>query len=211
MTGTMLGTIRQACALVALGALAACSLQGAIDAMVSDEDREMVEEFIDDIRDGNLEDLREEFDEDIWAQSEPQLEAAAELFPEGDSETRFVAYSVNSNLDDGDRRTTKEFRVLTTDEDTWTITQIDTTAVNGRQRITAWNVEAYDEEPEEVAVLESAGTVMLWFSIIGLAFLIGVVVLIVWLIRRSRRNTRAYPGAIPPTVPPPDPPAPPVT
>lgn len=203
----MLRMLRKGCALVALGAFASCS----IDGMVSDEDREMVEAFIADIEDGNLDDLRDELDDDIWEQSEPQLEAARELFPEGDHETRFIAYSINSNLDDGDRRTEKDFRLVTTDEDVWTITRIETLAVNGRQRIVAWNVEAYDEQPEEVAMAASVGKWLTWVAVGGLIVLIGVIALIVWLVRRSRRSARVYPGAMPPTAPPPAPPAPPIS
>lgn len=202
----MPGMFKKGCALLAMGALASCS----IDAMVSDEDREMVEEFIGDIEDGNLDDLRDELDEDIRARSEPQLEAARELFPEGDHETRFIAYSINSNIDGGGRRTGKEFRLVTTDEDVWTIIDIETRAINGRQRITAWNVEAYDEQPEEVAMAASVEKWFTWVAVGGLIVLIGVIALIVWLARRSRRKMRAAPGAIPPAPFPMAPPPPPV-
>lgn len=197
----MLGMIRKAAVLFAIGALAACSMQGAIDAMVSDEDRAMAEEFIDDIRDGNLDDLREEVDPDIWSDSEPQFRDAQAFYPEGDSETRIIAYSVNSDMNGGGRRTTKAFTLVTTDDEFWTITEIDTLAINGRQRVTRWNVEGSDSKPEELETLDSVGSVLLWASIIGLVFLIAVVALIVWLVRRSRRNMRAAPGTIPPAPP----------
>lgn len=204
----MLGLMARSIAGLAMAMLAGCSLQSTIDAMVSDDDRAMVEDFIEDVREGNLDDLRDEVDPDIWEDSEPQLEQAASLYPEREGETRIYSYSVNSNIDGDGRRTTKEFSAVTTDDDHWTITEIETLAIDGRQRITSWNVEGFDEEPADLEAMEQIGNVMLWGSIIGLLFVIGIVVLIIWLVRRSRRSRDLGPrrgadiGPPPPTEPP---------
>jgi len=55
--------------------------------------------------------------------------------------------------------------------------------------IIGWHVDNSDEPPAELEIMENMGTVFLWAGIIGLVILIGIVVLVVWLVRRSRRKS----------------------
>lgn len=187
-------TIRNAFILLFAGLLAACSVQGMIETMTSEEDRAMVQAFVDNIQARDSAALEAMVDPEIWKESAGQFEQAAAMFPDGDSETQIIAYSMHSSGLDAGARTEKEFTLVTTDETRWTTTTISTLQDGGPQRITAWNVESSSEPPSDLETMETVGKVFMWAGIASLIFFAGIVALIVFLVRRSNRKKRERAG-----------------
>lgn len=185
---------RTAVILLFAGLFAACSMQGMIETMTSEEDRAMVQDFVDNIQAGDSAALEAMVDPEIWKESAGQWEQAASMFPEGESETRIIAYSMRSNSLDEGARTEKEFTLITTDETLWTTTTIATLQDGGPQRIISWNVESSREPPAELETMETVGKVLMWVGVFALIFVVGIVVLIVVLVRRSNRKKRERAG-----------------
>ena len=174
--------------------LAACSMQGMIETMTSEEDRAMAQQFVSDIRSGNSDGLEAVVAPDLWKNSQADFESAVNLFPEQTGETSIIAYSMNSDgLGDG-ARTEKEFTLVTTDDSHWTTTRFTMLQEGGDPVITQWSVEGSGEPPADMEVMENVGAVFMWAGIILLLILVGIIVLIVWLVRRSRRKDEERAG-----------------
>ncbi|MGP1353045.1 MAG: hypothetical protein ACTS1Z_06955 [Parasphingopyxis sp.] len=189
-----LSFIRYVMALLALGALAACSMDSMIETMTSEEDRAMAQEFVDNIRTGDTAAIESMVDPDVWRNSAGQFEQAADLFPDGEVETRIISYSMNSDgLGEG-ARTEKEFTLVTTNDAHWTTTRFSTLQRGGDPVITSWSVDGSSEPPADLEVMETVGSVFMWAGIIALVIFVGIVVLIVWLVRRSRRKNQERAG-----------------
>ncbi len=189
-----LSIIRYLMALLALGALTACSMDNMIETMTSEEDRAMAQEFVDNIRTGNSADIEPMVDPEVWRNSAGQFDQAADLFPRGDVETRIIAYSMNSDgLGEG-ARTEKDFTLVTTDDQHWTTTRFSTLQEGGDPVIVSWSVDGSSEPPADLEVMETVGSVFMWAGIIALVFFVGIVVLIIWLVRRSRRKSQERAG-----------------
>lgn len=186
--------IRNIIVLFAAGLLAACSMQGMIETMTSEEDRAMAQEFVDNIRNRNGAGLEAMVDPDLWKSSAEQFAEAAELFPDGEGETRIISYSMNSNGLGDNARTEKDFTLVTTDERHWTTTRFSTLQQGGDPVITSWSVEGSGEPPADLEVMENIGAVFMWAGIVALLIFVGIVALIVWLVRRSRRKDRERAG-----------------
>jgi len=182
--------VRNAIILLFAGLLAACSMQGMIETMTSDEDRAMVQEFVDNIQARDSAALQAMVDPDIWKGSAGQFDQAAAMFPEGESETQIIAYRVHTSDLGENARTEKEFTLVTTDEASWTTTTISTLRDGGPQLITAWNVENTSERPADLETMETVGKVFMWMGIVALLFFGGIIALVVFLVRRSNRKKR---------------------
>ncbi len=185
----MANAIRSLTALLALMLATACSMDTMIENMTSEEDRAMTQAFIDHIRARDMAALEAMIDPGLWKESVAPLEQAATMYPEGGGETRIMSYSMNSDGLGDSTRTRKDFILVTTDERLWTTTEIVTLQEGGDPAIIGWHVDNSDEPPAELEIMENMGTVFLWAGIIGLVILIGIVVLVVWLVRRSRRKS----------------------
>ena len=186
--------VRNTIILLFAALLAACSMQGMIETMTSEEDRAMVQDFVDNIQAGDSAALEAMVDPEIWKDSVGQFEEAATMFPEGESETQIIAYSMHANSLDEGARTEKEFTLVTTDETRWTTTTIATLQDGCPQRIVSWNVESSNEAPMEMETMETMGKVFMWMGIFALIFLGGIIALIVFLVRRSNRKKRERAG-----------------
>lgn len=189
-----LSLVRNLLLLIAATALSACSMQGMIETMTSEEDRAMAQQFVDAIRTRDSAELEAMVDPEVWRNSAGQFEEAAGLFPSGTVETQITAYSMNSSgLGDG-ARTDKEFTLVTTNDEHWTTTRFRTFQEGGAPIIVAWSVDGSSEPPAELEAMEAVGTVFLWAGIVALLLLVGLIVLIVWLVRRSGRKTEGNAG-----------------
>lgn len=167
---------------------AACSMEGTINRLTTAEDRAFAQTIVEDIRSGDAPRLRAQFDRELWAKSAEQLLTARTLFPAGAGETKLIGYEVSSVVDPSGSRTTKDFTLVTTDGSHWTQTEIKTLADGGTARVVAWNVEGFDRPPPELETYEAMSSVLPWLQALGLVFVLAVVGLIIWLIRRSRRR-----------------------
>lgn len=189
-----LSIVRYLMAVMALGVLTACSMDSMIETMTSEEDRAMAREFVDNIRTGDSAGIEPMVDPEVWRNSAQQFEQAAGLFPDGEVETRIIAYSMNSDgLGEG-ARAEKEFTLVTTNEQHWTTTRFSTVQQGGDPVIVSWNVDGSSEPPADLEVMETVGSVFMWAGIVALVIFVGIIVLIVWLVRRSRRKNEGRAG-----------------
>lgn len=172
----------------ALLILGACSMQGAIEKMSSPQDRAFAFRFVDNVRSGNQDALRSEFDPELWAKSRDQLARARPLFPAGKGSTRLIGYHVAANVANGATSTMKEYILVTTDQAHWTRTRIATLAEGGPARVMEWNVDGFAEPPPELRMYESMERLAPWFQAGALIGLVGGIALVWWLVRRSRRR-----------------------
>jgi hypothetical protein len=179
-------------------AAAACSMQSAIEKFSSPEDRAFALRFVEDVRSGDEEALRPQFDPGLWAKSRDQLPQARPLFPPGEGSTRLVGYHVATQVANGASSTRKEYIAVTTDETHWTRTRIVTLAEGGPARVVEWNVDGFKEPPAELAMMEAWDSALPWIWA-GMAVVLGVAGgLVFWLVRRSRRWNAARQGSVGP-------------
>jgi hypothetical protein len=170
---------------------AACSMEAAIEKLSSPEDRAFAMRFVDNVRSGDEEALKPQFDAELWTRSREQLAQARPLFPPGRGSTRLISYHVATNMTNGASATTKEFILVTTDQTHWTRTRIVTLAEGGPARVMEWNVDGSKAPPPELVMME-AWTSALPFVWAGVAIvLVGGIGLVWWLVRRSRRRDSA--------------------
>jgi hypothetical protein len=182
-----MGRARHLVFLMVLMLAAACSMQAAIDKLSSPEDRAFASRFVDNVRSGNEEALKPEFDSELWAKSRDQLPLARPLFPPGKGSTRLIGYHFATTFTNGASSSTKEYVLVTTDQTHWTRTRIVTLAQGGPARVVEWNVNGFEEPPPELAMTEAWDSALPWIWA-GLAIaLVAMGGLIFWLVRRSRR------------------------
>ena len=174
-----------------LGALflaSACSMETALDRLVSTEDRAFAERLVADLRRGDAQALKPQFDPELWIKSADQLSKVPSYFPEARGTTRLIGFNVATNVSNGRSTTTKQYILITSAGRHWTRTRIVTLAQNGPARVVQWNVDRFNEPPPELRLYESWERAVPWVQA-GLAIvLIGFTALIWWLVRRSRRR-----------------------
>lgn len=170
---------------------AACSLRGAVDRLVAPEDRAFALGFVDEVRRGEMEKLRAQFDPNdpkLWATSLGGLPRARELFPVGLGETRLVSYNVSTTVAGASRSTSRSFVLVTTDGKHWTKTNLATFAQGGPQKIVGWNVQGLAEPPPELVLMDGWDKALPWIRA-GAGLIVALAgLLIFWLVRRSRRR-----------------------
>ena len=172
--------------LACLLAAAACSMQGTIDTMSSPEERAFAQHFVDALKNGKAETLKDAFDPELWEKSRPLFDKARAAFPKAQSRTRLISYHFESDFTAGTRKA--EFVLSTTDGQRWTRTNLATYAQGGHPKIVAWNVEPFAEPPADLRMCETMDRILPWIQAAGLVLLLGVIALVFWLIRRSRRR-----------------------
>jgi hypothetical protein len=172
---------------------AGCSVEGAIERFSSPEDRAFAQRFVENVRTGNQEALKPEFDAELWEKSREQLPQASPLFPPGRGDTKLIGFNISTNVTNGASTTRKEFTLVTTDQTHWTVTRLVTLAQDGPARVVEWNVNGFGEPPPELKTYESMERLAPWYQAGAIILLIGGGVLVWWLVRRSRRRSTARP------------------
>jgi hypothetical protein len=172
--------------LACLMTAAACSMQGAIDRMSSPEERAFARGFVDALRSGKADRLKDSFDPELWEKSRPLFAKAQAAYPKGEGETLLISYNFESDFTAGTRKA--EFVLSTTDGQRWTRTNLATWAQGGPPKIVAWNVEPFAEPPQDLRMFETMDRLLPWMQVGGLIVLLGVIALVWRLVRRSRRR-----------------------
>ncbi|HEY5723803.1 MAG TPA: hypothetical protein VIT45_15945 [Allosphingosinicella sp.] len=170
---------------------AGCTVQGTIERLSSPEDRAFAQRFVENVRGGNEEALKPEFESGLWGESRAQLPRARAFFPSGKGETKLIGFNISANVTNGASSTRKEFTLVTTDGKRWTVTQLVTLAQGGPARVIGWNVNGFTEPPPELRTYEQMERLAPWFQAGVLIVLVGAGLLIFWLVRRSRRRSAA--------------------
>ena len=167
---------------------AACSIEAAINKFSSPEDRAFAQRFVSDIRRGNEEGLKAQFDPELWAKSREQLPEARNLYPAGEGATRLIGYNFSTNIDGSGSRSTKEYILVTSDDKHWTRTRIVTLSQGGPAKVVEWNVNGTDQPPPDLLFYESMERILPWVQAGAVILLLAFIGLIWWLVRRSRRR-----------------------
>ena len=168
--------------------LGACTMRSAIDALTSEEDRAFAQEMVARLRSGDEAWLQQHFDAELWAQSGKQLSSVPGLFPSDSGTTQLVGFNISTNMTNGRTERNKEFRLVTEGGGRWTLTTFRTHSTGGPDRVVQWSVVPHSEPPPELAMMKGWDRAVPWIWGILLAALAGLVALIVWLVRRSRRK-----------------------
>ena len=178
----------RALVLILVALLAACSMRSALNALTSEEDRAFAHQMVERLRAGDSAWLEQRFHPDLWAQSGKQIGGVPELYPTAPGTTEIVGFNVSSSNVNGRRERSREFTLVTHGGGRWTTTFFRTESTGGPDRVMAWRVTPSNSPPYELTMIESWDRVVPWIWA-GLAtVLIGFTVLIVWLVRRSRRK-----------------------
>jgi hypothetical protein len=170
---------------------AGCTVQGAIERFSSPEDRAFAQSFVDNVRTGDDEALKPDFDAELWEKSREQLPQARGLFPPGKGETRLIGFNISANVTNGVSSTRKDFTLVTTDRTHWTVTRLVTFAQDGPAKVVEWNVNGSKEPPPELVAYERMERLAPWVQAGTIVLVIGGGLLIFWLVRRSRRRAAA--------------------
>jgi hypothetical protein len=185
--------MRRIILLILILLVGACSMRSIIEAMTSPEDRAFAQEMVNRLRTGDAAWLEEHFDPQLWDQSGKQLAQVPEMFPDVTGTTEITSYSFSTSNRGGAVERTREFTLVTEGAGRWTVTSFRTYSTGGPDRVVQWSVVPHDQPPPGTAVLKA----LPWIFAGGLAILLFFVVLIVWLVRRSRRLHRAQAAGTP--------------
>lgn len=171
-------------------ALAACSIEGAINAMTSPEDRQLAQDFVRNVRTGNEAWLRERFDPQdpaLWERSVGQLRAVAGQFPD-EGGTRLIGYQFSTTSGTEGTQRSKTFTLVSDVGGRWFVTSFQTFSNGGPDRIVAWSVTPHDSAPPELAMVEASERMVPWLRGLGVGFLLVVVGIVVAFVRYRRRR-----------------------
>lgn len=167
--------------------LAACSLRGAIESMVSPEDRAFAMDMVDHLRRGDEAWLRGHFRPDLWDQSAKQIAAVPELFPTVPGETEIIGFNTSTSNVNGRVERNRNFTLVTQGAGRWTVTTFATFSEGGPDQVVAWNVVPHSSPPPELAMLDGMDAALPWVWGALIVIVVAAGALIFWLIRRSRR------------------------
>lgn len=176
--------------MVVILSLGACSMRSAMERMTSEEDRAFANEMVARLRSGDAAWLQARFDPQLWAQSGKDAANAGQYYPEVPGTTEMVSFSTSTSTTNGAYQRTKEFALVTHGGARWTTTSFSTHSTGGPDLVVAWRVTPHTSEPSELTMLNSIDNVLPWIQAALVAVLVGGVVLVVWLVRRSRRRRR---------------------
>ena len=169
-------------------------MRGAVQAMTSPEDRAFAQEIVESLRSGDEARLQRHFDPELWTQSAKQLSSVPAMFPQVSGETEITGFSTSTNVANGATERSRQFTLVTHGGGRWTVTSFRTHSRGGPDRIVQWQVVPHDSEPPELTMLNAMDSALPWIWGILLVLAGGFTLLIVWLVRRSRRKQRAQTG-----------------
>ena len=168
--------------------LGACALRSAINAMTSEEDRAFAQAMVDNLRRGNSAWLEQHFQPELWQQSGKQMTDVPGMFPRETGTTEIVSFSTSTNMSDGRSQRNKEFTLVTHGGGRWTVTRFRTYSMGGPDRVVEWSVVPHGSPPPELTMIETWDAMVPWIWGALIVTLAGVALLIIWLVRRSRRK-----------------------
>jgi hypothetical protein len=91
-------------------------------------------------------------------------------------------------MNNGRTEREKEFTLVTHGGGRWTVTTFRTYSSGGPDQVVQWSVMPHTSPPAELTMIESWDKVVPFIWGILILFLLAMVTLIVWLVRRSRRR-----------------------
>lgn len=183
--------LRRLFGLLLLLATGACSMETAINAFSSPEDRQFAQDMVSRIRSGDEAWLQEHFDPGLWDQSRERLREARAGYPTAAGRTRLIGYQVATMATPGKGSTrTVDYLLVTEGGGRWTVTGFRTFANGLEPLVTGWRVQPYATRPPELAMFEASERMVPWLWGFGAAALL-VLAGIVWAIVRYNSKKRA--------------------
>jgi hypothetical protein len=166
--------------------LAGCSMQGAIDKMASAEEKKLATGFAEAICNGSLAPYQDMVEPTLWIDSQPLLPQAKVYCPTESAKFRLMGYRFDVNSDSNGTVRAVKMAALAESPGKWTVATIDTLEKNGKRQIVAWNLNAFNEKPEDLAAMEAWDNNVIYLQIGIPLLLLGMIGGVVWLFRRSR-------------------------
>lgn len=179
----------RALVLILCALLAACTMRSAVNALTSEEDRAFAQEMVERLRAGDSAWLERQFHPDLWAQSGKQIGQARELYPNEPGTTEIVGFNVSSTTINGRTERSREFTLVSHGGGRWTTTWFRTHAGGGADQVVEWRVTPSSAPPPELTMIETWDSMVPWIWAGVLIVLVGVAALVIWLVRRSRRQS----------------------
>ena len=182
---------RLAALLFGVLALAGCSMETAINAMSTAEDRQFAQDFVANVRAGNEDWLEQHMLPGHWAQSRNMVEARKGLFGAGGpGTTTLVGYQVSAMQAGRVSTRTVSFTLITETDRSWTETRFNAISENGGPLLVSdWLVLPHGGRPPALNMFETSKKAVPWLWGFSVALILGLVA-IVWAVVRSRRRKR---------------------
>ncbi|HEX8194503.1 MAG TPA: hypothetical protein VF552_16565 [Allosphingosinicella sp.] len=192
----MTSWLRSLIALAALLAAGACSLETAINAMSTEQDRQFAQDVVANLRSGNEQWLAAQWDESEWARRRGDVKRFSRLLADVPGPPRLVAYRLNSSIAAGSGTTRSQgFALVTEGPGRWVTTRMETVERSGGpRRIVRWDVAASAERPPELAMFETSEKAVPFLWGLGALALAGLVATVWGYVRYRRRKRETAAG-----------------
>lgn len=192
----MTAWLRGLIALAVLLAAGACSLETAINAMSSEEDRQFAQDVVANLRSGNEQWLAAQWEESAWSQRQGDVKRFGALLRDTPGAAKLAGYQVNSSTGSGSGSSRSQaFTLVAEGSGRWVTTRIETLHRNGGpRRIVAWNAAASDVRPPELAMFETSEKAVPFLWGLGALAVAGLIAIVVGYVRYRRRKREAVAG-----------------
>ncbi|HEY0011287.1 MAG TPA: hypothetical protein VGB79_00370 [Allosphingosinicella sp.] len=182
---------RIAALLLGVLALSGCSMETAINAMSTAEDRQFAQDFVANVRAGDEGWLEQHMHPGLWARTSNMVAARKGLFGEGGpGTTTLVGYQVSAMQSGGRSSRTVSFTLITETGRSWTETRFEAVSENdGPLLVSDWLVLPHGRRPAALNMFETSKKAVPWLWGFSIALILGLVA-IVWAVVRSRRRRR---------------------
>jgi hypothetical protein len=178
------------CAILAAMLVTGCSFQQTLDAAIDPERQQQIIANAQAFCGGNPASLLPQMHPDLRAQIEPQLPQVPSQCVQGNVPWQIAEFNISASTDtSGSQRQQAVTVIGGTDAGPWTRLKFDYRQVNDQpMQIMALNLEGVTERPAELDTKAMIGTIMTGLLVGGLLFVGLIIGLIVWLVRRRRRQ-----------------------
>lgn len=182
-----MGWVRSSWLFVAALTLAGCSMASTIENLAGEAGKREAFALLDALCAADQSPLKPRFDEKLWAESAEQLTQVRQYCPDANAKKQIVGYQTETSSGTSGSFSQKAYTVVADSNGRWTTATFTIRSENGGpEKILAWNINASQEKPGELAALEMVDTALPWM---GGAILLVFLVLVVAIIRYvSKRN-----------------------
>lgn len=173
-------------------ALHGCSISGAIDKMVSADDKAFALGIAKAACDGTLERYRDKLDPQLLADFLNNREKLKSFCPNGVGKARLVGFQTNTQMVNGATAKTQQFVVMTESPGRWSrATLIRSSQNGGPLLLQSLNLNATPEKPADIVQAEQWDQAVPYIRFGAIGVLVLLVGGVWWLIRRHDRKRNA--------------------
>ena len=183
--------LRGLAALAAMLTFGGCSLETAIDAMSSEQDRRFAQDVVSNLRAGNAKWLEARSQGGFWSRHGGEVQRFGGFLQESPGETKLVGYQMSRRTASGSGSSRSQAFVLVSKGlGRWVVTHLETLEENGGpRRIVALRVAPRSEAPPELVMFDASEKAVPYLWGIAAAF-VAMLIAILWAWLRFRRRKR---------------------